>query len=223
MRPDGAVEWEVSMPSRNSAGMGAYRPKASLLLYGRDGTSEEVTLPVAVGRAMRARRKSGELGREVPRSELLGKLSELQRACAKERMLSLLERRDHSRKELSDRLAQDGYPTFAREAALEVGERCGLIDDELFAERFVHAKSAGGWGMGRIERELGRRGVDVSQLAGWPDDFIDAEGEFDRALAAASRKHVREPNAYAKLVRFLMGRGFSYGVAKRAATQTLAE
>ena len=63
--------------------------------------------------------------------------------------------------------------------------------------------------------------MDTERLPGWPYDYADPDDEFERAMGIASRKRVREPNAYAKLVRFLMGRGFSTDVSMRAAKQTL--
>ena len=157
------------------------------------------------------------------RQELLDALSETQRMCAKNRMLALLERRDMAKGEISSRLALDGYPRFAQEYAMEVGKRCQLLDDERFAERFAHSKMALGWGCKRIEHELYKRGIDASQLPGWPDDYVDVESEYDRACEVARRKHVREPNAQAKLARFLVGRGFSYGIALSVAKETLSE
>ena len=216
---DDTVSWEVSLPSRREASFGTPR-RATLAVLAEASGEEDIDVPMAVGRALRARGKAGELG-AVSRSELLDALTQLQKECAKQRMLFLLERRDMSREEVRKRLARDGYPRFAQEHAIEVGERCGLLDDVLFAERFARSKSLGGWGVRRIEMELGRRGIDVASLAGWPEDFLDMEDEYERALGVAARKHVKEPNAHAKLARFLVGRGFSYDVAMRAARATL--
>ena len=214
-----SVAWEVSLPSRHEDSFGTPR-RATLAILAEGSGEEDISVPVAVGRALRARGKDGKL-RAVSRSELLDTLTHLQKECAKQRMLFLLERRDMSREEVRKRLARDGYPRFAQDHALEVGERCGLLDDTLFAERFARSKSLGGWGVHRIALELGRRGVDVGSLAGWPDDFLDMDDELERAVAIAERKHVKEPNARAKLVRFLVGRGFSYDVAMRASRTTL--
>ena len=216
-----AVAWETSFPERSQALAYGKRPLASLVLWAEDKDAEEISMPVAVARALDHRRKRGELN-GVSRKDLLDTLSKLQRECAKDCMLGLLERRDMSTGEVMDRLTRKGYPRFAREHAIEVGRRCGLLDDERFAERFAHSKSLTGWGIYRIEAELRNRGVDVSNYAGWPEDFLDVDGEYDRALAVASRKHVREPNARAKMARFLVGRGFSTGIAIRAAEEALA-
>ena len=207
--------WEVSIPSR-SRKAGGSRARATLVLHDEDEL-EEIAIPIVVARKLKGFTELGEL----PREEILSRLSDVQRACAKEQMFSCLERRDLSVEEVKRRLASLGFPRFAQDYAIEVGKRCEVLDDERYAQRFARGKSLGGWGQRRIEQALGRRGVDVSGLEGWPEEFIDVDGEYGRAMAVASRKRVREPNAYAKLVRFLLGRGFSYGIAKSAAQSVL--
>lgn len=211
--------WDVIMPER-SAGMREVKPRALLLIAYEGGDEETLRVPVAVARAMRS--KHTELGEKgMARSDLLSCVSDLQRECAKDRMVSLLERRDCSKAEVLQRLSREGFPTFAQEHALEVGVRCGLLNDALFAERFARSKSMSGWGKRRIEYELGRRGVDVHALVGWPDEFFDVDDEYRRACEVAARKHVREPNARMKLARFLVGRGFAHDLAFRAAEEAL--
>ena len=207
------------MPDRAS-GMRDPKPCATLLLVYADGDEETIQVPKAVARSMR--KKRSELAQDgLKRGELLSCLSDVQRSCAKERMISMLERRDSSKGEVLRRLKRDGYPIFAREHAIEVGERCGLLDDELFAERFARSKSAGGWGRRRIAFELDRRGIDVHAFNGWPDDFIDPGEEYEHAREIAARKSVSEPNARMKLARFLAGRGFELDLAYRVAEETL--
>ncbi|MBR3313317.1 MAG: regulatory protein RecX [Atopobiaceae bacterium] len=214
------VQWEVIPPAQRHCPSWADRPRSTLVIEVPGQSAEEILLPLAVGKALNLRSKRGEL-RTVTRKELLEAVTDLQRSCAKERMFSHLERRDMAKGELMARLGRDGYPRFAVEHALSVGERCGLLDDVRFAERFAQRKSRSGWGIKRIEMELGKRGIDVSTLVGWPDDFLAMDEEYQRALDVATRKHVKEPNACGKLARFLVGRGFSQGIALRAARESL--
>ena len=195
------------MPARSRAGMSGKRPKASLVILasGADEEDEKISVPVVVGRALANLKRKGELN-SVTRSELLNVLSDTQRSCAKEKMLAYLELRDLSKHELDHRLSKDGFPAFARDSAAEFAIRCNFIDDERYLQRFAQTKQDAGWGEARIKRELRLRGIDVSEYSGWPEDYIDMNGERERAYAVALRKNVREPNAYAKLVRFLLGR-----------------
>ncbi len=74
----------------------------------------------------------------------------------------------------------------------------------------------------RIERELSRRGVPIEDVAGWPDEFFGDEGPTQRARELIERKPVPRENAYPKLVRFLVSRGFSLSVAKDVVSERLA-
>lgn len=210
------------MPARTRAGMSGKRPKATLVIMtsGTDEEDEEISVPVVVGRALCNLKRKGEL-KSVTHSELLSVLSETQRSCAKEKALAYLERRDLSKRELEQRLSKDGFPSFARDFAVEFAIRCKYIDDERYLQRFAQTKQDAGWGEIRIKRELRSRGIDVTEYDGWPEDYIDVNGERERAYTIALRKHVLEPNAYAKLVRFLLGRGFAYGVATSVAKEVL--
>ena len=208
------------MPERSGSGMGlSQQRRAELLIQYENGAIESFKLPIAVGRALKLKKRKGI---EVnSRSDLLAFVSELQKSCAKDRMLRLLERRDHSKTEVDRRLLADGYPSFAREYAIGLGEQYDFLNDERFAGAFAVTKLSAGWGLNKIEFELSRRGVDTSCISGWPEAFVDVDGEYARALDLATKKHVCEPNAYAKLTRFLLGRGYSYGIAKRAAKEAL--
>ncbi|HTC53714.1 MAG TPA: regulatory protein RecX, partial [Steroidobacteraceae bacterium] len=73
--------------------------------------------------------------------------------------MRLLARRDFASGELSERLAQDGYPaeTIAAVIAdLTVGR---IVDDARFAAQYVAYHADRGQGPRRIAMELGQRGV----------------------------------------------------------------
>lgn len=179
-----------------------------------------MSVPASVARTLeRIRRKEGCEARS--RTEVLDLINKTTRSAARERVVRLLERRDYAAKEVRERLEREG---FDKHLVWEVCERAvgiGLINDRRFAEFFVRAKVASGWGIERIVRELGMRGIDARELEGWPYDYLDPDAELTRAVDIASRKRVKEPNAYAKLVRFLVGRGFAYSVATGAARRVL--
>ena len=112
-------------------------------------------------------------------------------------------------------------PSVADEVVARFVE-VGLLDDGRFAELFARSKAAAGWGRIKIERELARRGVDATQLEGWPSDYLE-EDESETAFVLASRRRLSGKNDFQKLVRFLCGRGFPMGVAMDAAKRVLAE
>ncbi len=61
--------------------------------------------------------------------------SEVRRA--KERALNLITYRDHSKKELFDKIRRDCSPEIAEETAQKM-EELGLVDDEAFATRYAN-------------------------------------------------------------------------------------
>lgn len=214
------ISWDVITPS-GQAGFSAQKPRGSVCIKESHAGTEYVSVPASVARTLeRARRKGAEAH---SRAEVLDLIDKTTRSVARERVVRLLERRDYATKEVRERLEREGFDKHVAREVCERAVRIGLINDKRFAEFFVRAKVASGWGMERIVRELGMRGIDAHELEGWPYEYLDPDEELVRAIDIASRKRVKEPNAYAKLVRFLVGRGFAYGVATSAARRVLAE
>lgn len=151
------------------------------------------------------------------------RLGDVTERVAHEVVCRMLQRRDYSSQEVLNKLNEYGFPKEVATSTVERAVHGGLISNERFMDAFVRGKIAAGWGMERIERELCRRGVDVSQYSGWPYEYLDPEDELSRATDIAAHKRVREPNAFAKLVRFLMGRGFGYAVSVDAARKVLGQ
>lgn len=221
----GSLSWWVRLPQRK-ARMGERAPVAMVLLGEEGGpVSPEhivVAVPVSVGKRLESGRKTGELSPSTA-TELTALVGQIEQAQASLRVEGLVNRRDYSAAELGERLRRDGYRDSAVRVAVERAVDCGLVSDRRFADVFVRSKAAAGWGRQRIERELARRGVSADVLSGWPEDYLPEEGEQERALEVARRRRLTGRNDYQKLVRFLLGRGFSMGVATTTARQVLQE
>ena len=213
--------WDVELPERGSASLGARRPLSTLVICSESHGQERIPIPKAVGRRLVSLLESdGE--QPSGRSELLYRVRAISLELARSKAEDLLNRRDYSSSELAAKLREAGYhPSVADEVVARFVE-VGLLDDGRFAELFVRSKAAIGWGRIKIERELVRRGVDVTQLEGWPSDYLE-EDESETAFALASRRRLSGKNDFQKLVRFLCGRGFPMGVAIDAAKRVLAE
>lgn len=216
---DGSV-WTVTFPPKGaSSGFSGPAPKARLRPADGD---EGLQVPVAVARAV------VKAVREDPSATLgeggLGRLvAAASTSCCAKRLTSMVDRRDYSSKEAADRLLRAGYPRDVVEDVCSRAQEGRLLDDARFAEAFIRSKAYSGWGRRRIEQELSRRGVDASSVAGWPDEFFEGESEFDRAWGLVSRRSVPAKNPYEKTVRYLVGRGYSYDVAKRCAARLLED
>ena len=129
----------------------------------------------------------------------------LQRAC------DFLGRREHSRKELQQKLSRRCEDEALIEELLDKLAEEGLQSDERFTESFVHHRVNNGKGPLKIQQELSQRGVDQNLIS----IYLDSK-EFDwlsLAREVKTKKYGNEaPVDYQKQAlqsRFLYSRGFS--------------
>lgn len=214
----GPLDWEASAPSRGSASRSGSRPRGVLRVSSDECGEEELALPVEVARRLAALRERGAALPE-DRAALLDLVGSLCDECGRERVEALLGRRDYSARELRERLVADGYPARSADRLVERARGCGLVDDARYGAAFARSKALAGWGRVKVERELERRGVRVEEVEGWPEEFFDDDSERSRALELASRRRLTGKNDYEKIMRFLCGRGFPYGVSAEVARE----
>ena len=111
-------------------------------------------------------------------------------ADAYQRALGLLVRREHSRRDLSRKLAQRGVEPAEADAAVERLAEQGYQDDGRFAASFARDRASSGYGPVRIRVELAGHGLgeDAIQLAldaceaDWP---ASARRQVERRWTAA--------------------------------------
>lgn len=145
-----------------------------------------------------------------------------------ETALRLLARRAYSRRELAERLARKEYPAAAVEAELGRLEAAGLIDERELARSICRARLRQGKGRRAMAGEMRRRGVDpeaaeeaIANLA--PEEAGEA---LAAAAARAAARHPgwRElPRQRAKVVRYLLARGFDAAEVRRVLGRALDE
>lgn len=128
------------------------------------------------------------------------------------RALRLLARREHSRAELSRKLAPRAESPAALADLLDSLEQKKQLSDARYAEARVRQLSRK-YGAARIRQDLKANGVDGDIV-----DGVSAEGELERARAILDRKY-RSPattrEERAKRMRFLQSRGFASDVIFR--------
>lgn len=143
-----------------------------------------------------------------------------------QRALGLLVRREHSRRELERKLTARGVePDAARSAVARMTE-AGWQDDHRFAASLARSRAIGGYGPLRIRVELETHGLDAAAVeaafAALADDGEDDWVACARDLVA---RRFRAPDDEAddaawrrqrKAAEFLLRRGFSVDVARRA-------
>ncbi len=208
--PHGDLQWDVRLPRRPGAGAGASRD-ASVVVSSDSHGEESIRVPVRVARALSSRRESGRLA-PASRAELLHAIGEASRAEVRSRIEEMLNRRDYSCQELSQRLRRDGFSGPVAEEGVSWARDLGLVDDARYGAAFARAKAACGWGPIKVSCELARRGVEAESLPGWPDEFFSAEDLVERARALLSRRRPTGRNDFQKAVRFLRSRGFPPGM-----------
>ncbi len=125
--------------------------------------------------------------------------------------LRLLARREHSRRELSDKLALRGYGQQEVEPVLETIAERNWQNDERYAECFVRQRIENGYGPMRIRYELQQRGIgnlDLDALAeeqagGWENILLAVyRNKYEKTLDLTAAE-------WLKRSRFLQQRGFS--------------
>ncbi|ESS71974.1 regulatory protein RecX [Methyloglobulus morosus KoM1] len=139
-------------------------------------------------------------------TEHLQEIKQIKKEC-----LRLLTRRDHSRKEMQDKLAVKGYNLSQVSQVIDELTRQSWQDDTRYAESYARMRSHKGFGPVRIAFELRQQGIaaDVVEkiVYSTPDDWA--------ALLAQvySKKYPRagaiDSDERAKRFRFLLQRGFS--------------
>ncbi|MGE4359925.1 MAG: regulatory protein RecX [Lysobacteraceae bacterium] len=137
---------------------------------------------------------------------------------AREAALRLLTRREHAAAELVRKLQQRGIARdAAREAVTELHE-AGWQSDARYASEFASAHAAHGDGPLKIRAALQARGVREDEveeaLAGVEVDWL-AQARHARAKRFGATLPTL-PAEQARQMRFLLARGFSSSVARRA-------
>lgn len=211
----GGVGWDVVIPARGS------RPGSPARVVFDSAGVPARTVPLAVGR--RLARLLGEGKAPEAGERLDGAIDELLDRCARERVEQLVSRRDYSADELGARLRRDGYPADVVDRRVRRACESGVIDDARYAASFVRSKALAGWGRAKIERALAARGVSLDALGDLSDELLSEDDELDRAIELAGRRVRSGRGELRSLVRFLCGRGFSPGIAYRAARSALGD
>ena len=125
------------------------------------------------------------------------------------RALRHLARREHTRHELTLKLAPHAESEAEIAGILDDFTQRGWLSEQRAAEQMVHARRSR-YGMARIRRDLEAKGVDAEVVSTTMAAL--KEGELEAARAVWRRKFRVAPAdaaGRAKQARFLLGRGFS--------------
>ncbi|GAA0695524.1 recombination regulator RecX [Marinobacterium maritimum] len=139
--------------------------------------------------------------------------------------IALLARREYSRAELVRKLGPRVEAETMLASVLNQLEQDGYQSDQRFAEVFARSRLGSGYGQMRIRQELQRKGIARERI-----EQVLLEQETDSrqlALECHQRRFGETSPAdqkeYARRMRFLVNRGFSFEDARYAITHTGAE
>ncbi|MDO9356193.1 MAG: regulatory protein RecX [Solirubrobacteraceae bacterium] len=136
--------------------------------------------------APRPKRKKKEPKAELAFAEALPH----QRAT--ELAYKLVSRREHTVKQVRDKLAAKECEPVAIDAAIAELQRYDFIDDERYAKMFAEDKRRlQGWGARRIRMKLGQDGISrdiLDALFADDEEALDAPSEMEVALEVLRRK-----------------------------------
>ncbi len=139
---------------------------------------------------------------------------------AKMRALEILNYKLRTEKELRGRLFEDGYDGDEIDEALEYVKGYGYVNDENYARLYAESKAALK-GRRAIKTELEQRGIaaELIELALLELETDEEDAALGLLIKKAGEPHILKDKEYARLGRFLAGRGFSgsvlYGALKR--------
>ena len=128
--------------------------------------------------------------------------------------LRLLTRREHSRKEIEQKLSAKGYQRSQLNLVLDELTKQSWQDDSRYAESYLNMRSQKGFGPVKIAYELRQQGVDKAEI----DALIQAKTDtWATSLQQLYTKKFADPaikdhTERTKRIRFLSQRGFPSGM-----------
>lgn len=137
---------------------------------------------------------------------------------AKEKALRLLNRRDMSRKELTDKLMEKGESPDDADRVADRMEELGLINDGRYAGIVARHYTAKGYGLRRIQEEFYRRGIPRELWEAALEDLKAPDETIDRLLQLKLQGREQDRAGLKKACDALSRRGFSWEEI-RAATE----
>lgn len=132
------------------------------------------------------------------------------RIAAEVAAVRLLGSREHTRAELTRKLADRGHEAALVTAVLDdLGQR-GLQSDERYTEQYIELRSRKGYGPLRIRAELAEKGISETMIQDWldPRDPAWRDGMREVARAKFGAHPPADRKEMARRARFLEYRGF---------------
>ena len=136
---------------------------------------------------------------------------------AQQKALEVLLYRDHSRKELYEKLQKYDYSESEIETALEYASKYGYLNDERFAANFVNFNISK-LGKNAIYRELKSKGIDpeIIERELESQEIDENEVIYELLKKRAGEPHELDDKEYRRCFGYLARRGFSQSEIHKA-------
>ena len=136
-----------------------------------------------------------------------------ERIRAKRRALYILAQRDHSKKELYDKLIKN-YPADLCGLVVENMVDFGYIDEEKYAAKVYKSYVNKGWGKSKIRFEMRRRGLPESLIDSYSEGY-DSEDYIEQIIQLVEKKYINKLDfsdykSVQRVIAALARRGFDY-------------
>ena len=156
-----------------------------------------------------------DVGREIDDELLHECIQASDRKRCKDKALWLISYRDHSRRELLDKLRRD-YSDESCEAAVERLEELGLVDDGRYARRYaadlIHLKHLSERG---VRQKLYEKGVDRDLIDEVVEEFdFDEKEQIRTIIEKKYARSLHDEKGQRRCANALARLGFSYGDIK---------
>lgn len=156
-------------------------------------------------------------GTEISEEDWQNLVEAIQYRKAVNKAADLLSRRDHSVKELRDKLIRTVDPQSA-DKAIEKMLEFGYLDDEKYAKSLIkYLVDTKHYSVSHVRQECYKRGIDKDIVQQFLDE--DEPDNVSNALALIEGKYrtkLSQENGREKVIAALMRKGFSYGDIKSA-------
>lgn len=156
-----------------------------------------------------------DVGREISDDDLHACVTDSDTKRCKDKAMWLISYRDHSRRELLDKLKKD-YPEPVAEAAVSRMEELGLVNDDSYARRYaadlIHLKHLSERG---VRQKLYEKGIDRDLTDEILEEAeIDEEEQIRTVIEKKYARDLGDEKVRRRAVAALQRLGFGYGSIK---------
>lgn len=143
---------------------------------------------------------------------------------ARERALYLLSYRDHSRKQLFDKLKRTSSDTIA-DVICDKMEEIGLLNDEVYSQKLAHhLLKVKKQSEIKVRFELKKAGISEHLIEqAILENYVDARDTITAIIAKKYKNKLDNPDNIRKTLASLMRQGFSYDDVKSAVNRYIKD